>query len=70
MDEKTTVSINGANWTLKDSILYKLDRTLAVLGIICLGGWALYIGSTESSQIGMAAISGLVGYIGGRATTK
>ena len=52
--------------TLKEMILYKVDRTLAILGVIVLGAWALYIGTTDSIQIAMAAIGGLVGYVGGR----
>lgn len=42
-------------------ISFKLDRTLAIIGIILIG-----ITATDS-QIWMAAVSGLVGYIGGRA---
>jgi len=56
--------------TLKERILYKLDRTLAILGIIGLGVWALKIGTPESIQIAMAAIGGLVGYVGGRTGPK
>jgi hypothetical protein len=52
--------------SVRGYILYKLDRTLAILGVIGLGAWALYVGTTESIQIAMAAIGGLVGYIGGR----
>lgn len=47
-------------------VSFKLDRTLAIIGIILIGGMALYFDATES-QLGMAAVSGLVGYIGGRA---
>jgi len=47
-------------------MLYKLDRTIAILGIIALGVWGLKIGTNESIQIAMGAIGGLVGYVGGR----
>lgn len=56
--------------SIKAYILYKLDRTLAILGIIGLGVWALKIGTAESIQIAMAAIGGLVGYVGGRTGNK
>uniref|UniRef100_A0A6H1ZL38 Uncharacterized protein n=1 Tax=viral metagenome TaxID=1070528 RepID=A0A6H1ZL38_9ZZZZ len=45
---------------------FKLDRTLAIVGIVLIGGLALCFNVTDS-QLGMAAVSGLVGYIGGRA---
>ena len=51
---------------VKKYILYKVDRTIAILGVIILGTWALRIGTPESSQIAIAAIGGLIGYIGGR----
>ena len=60
-----TASVDNAV-SNKQMVLYKLDRTLAILGIIVLGGIALFVGSTESLQISTAAIGGLVGYVGGR----
>ena len=48
-------------------ITFKLDRTLAIIGIILIGGMAIKINSTEAIQLAMAAVGGLVGYIGGRA---
>ena len=53
-------------WSIKEYILYKLDRTIAVGGLIIIGIWALYRGTPETVQIGMAVVGGLVGYIGGR----
>ena len=63
------VTINGVECrTFKEMILYKIDRTFAILGIIFLGSLAL--GHVESDptalNITMAAIAGLVGYVGGR----
>lgn len=50
-------------------ILYKLDRSLVIL---CVSGIAivalLKYSGTEAAQIATAAISGLVGYLGGRAS--
>ena len=54
------------DFSIKGYLLYKLDRTIAITGIVFLGAWSLYIGTTESTQIAMAAIGGLVGYVGGR----
>ena len=48
----------------KEIMFYKMDRTLAIIGIITLGCVALL--SSSESQLTMAAISGLVGYVGGR----
>ena len=47
-------------------LLFKVDRTIAILGIIALGSWGLYVGTTESIQIAMACVGGLVGYVSGR----
>ena len=47
-------------------VSFKLDRTLAIVGIVLIGGLAIFLNVTDS-QLGMAAVSGLVGYIGGRA---
>jgi hypothetical protein len=63
MDEEQTYSI-------KEYILFKLDRSIAILGLIALGLWSMYKGTPETVQIGMAVVGGLVGYIGGRAGNK
>ena len=52
--------------TITQYILYKLDRTLAIGGIIIIALLAIWLGKTDSSNIVMAGISGLVGYVGGR----
>ena len=56
--------------TVTEYILWKLDRTIAILGLIVLGSWGLYKATPESIQIGIAVVGGLVGYIGGRAGSK
>jgi len=52
--------------SIKEYVLFKLDRTITIVGLVILGGWSLYQGTTESLQIGLAVVAGLVGYIGGR----
>ena len=54
------------NYSAKDMLLYKLDRTLAIAGIIALGIWSLMAGSPDALNIAMACVGGLVGYVGGR----
>jgi len=54
--------------TPKQYILYKLDRTLAILGIIGIALAALVILKVaDAQQIAIASIGVLGGYIGGRA---
>jgi len=57
-------------YSIKEYILFKVDRTIAILGLVMLGAWAMYTGTAETVQIGMAVVGGLVGYIGGRAGSK
>jgi len=47
---------------------YKLDRTLAILGVIGVAFTALVLGKAnpDTLQVATAAIGGLIGYIGGR----
>jgi hypothetical protein len=48
-------------------LLYKLDRSIAILGVIGIALMALYLGKApDSMNIATAAIGGLVGYVGGR----
>jgi hypothetical protein len=48
-------------------MLYKLDRTLAIIGVIAIAIFALWYGKApDSLNIATAAIGGLVGYVGGR----
>lgn len=51
---------------IKQYILYKLDRTFAILGLIAIGIYALNKGTTEGMQITIAVAGVLGGYIGGR----
>ena len=54
-------------YTTKEYILYKLDRTLAIGGVIAIAllGMAWLV-PEAATQIAAAAIGGLVGYVGGR----
>jgi len=55
--------------TVTEYLLYKLDRTLAVAGVIVIALCALWwVSANEALQIATAAVGGLIGYIGGRAT--
>ena len=53
--------------TAVEYLLYKLDRTLAIVGVIGIALASIYLGKApDSMQIATAAIGGLVGYVGGR----
>jgi len=61
------------NRSIRDLILYKMDRTFAVLGIILIGCWAMAKGdkvADASVQIAFGAVTALATYIGGRTGTK
>ena len=59
--------IKDTTYTAKEYILYKLDRTIAIGGIIviALAAMALLVPGA-ATQIASAALGGLVGYVGGR----
>jgi len=72
-EPKEVLKIDGVECrTFKEMILYKMDRTIAIVGIILLGALALSFKTvnTTASQIVMVAIGGLVTYVGGRTGTK
>ena len=46
---------------------YKLDRTMGIVGIVVLGGWALYLKTPETITAAGIAIGALATYIGNRA---
>jgi hypothetical protein len=53
--------------SLTEAILYKVDRTLAIIGVIAIALFALsFAKAPDSLNIATAAIGGLVGYVGGR----
>jgi hypothetical protein len=65
-DEQPVTGTTETPKTLRGMVLYKIDRTFAILGIIGLGLFALTKTTPDATQIAMAAIGGLVGYVGGR----
>jgi len=60
------------NRSIRDLILYKMDRTFAVLGIILIGCWSMAKAeiADASVQIAFGAVTALATYIGGRTGTK
>jgi hypothetical protein len=64
--QDTPVEVTNDKRALKEMLFYKLDRTLAIMGIIALGGMALYIRTAEAMQVTSLAMGALAGYIGGR----
>lgn len=62
-DESVTDKLKPINY-----VLYKLDRTLSIIGIIAIAICSIAVlGSAGSKEIVMASAGGLIGYIGGRA---
>jgi hypothetical protein len=55
---------NGCR-SISEYLLYKLDRSLAIIGIIAIAIVALFFVKTPENIVS-AAIGGLVGYVGGR----
>jgi len=65
------VIVNGVECrTIKEMILYKMDRTLAILGLIALGIIALTTKTVTVPAISVVSLiaGGLVTYIGGKIT--
>ena len=53
--------------SMSEQILWKLDRSLAIIGIIAIAIVSIFFyKGSEGVQIVSAAIGGLVGYVGGR----
>jgi hypothetical protein len=55
---------------IKEYILYKLDRTIAVIGLIIIAMWVCWLRQPEGMQIVNTAVGGLIGYICGRGAAK
>lgn len=71
-EPKTPIVVNGVECrSFKEMILYKMDRTLAIAGIILLGVWAMNV-KTEipALPIATAAVGALSVYVGGRVQSK
>ena len=57
-------------YSIREYILFKLDRQISVIGLVILAGWGLYLGTTESLQLSSAIAGGLVVYVTGRGANK
>jgi len=71
MPDETPTVVNGVECrTMKEMILYKMDRTLAILGLIALGIIALTTKTVTVPAISVVSLiaGGLVTYIGGKIT--
>ena len=64
-DEITTELKENGCRSIAEYLLYKLDRSLAIFGIIAFAVVALFYVKTPENIVS-AAIGGLVGYVGGR----
>lgn len=54
-------------YSASDYLLYKMDRTIAILGVIAIAIYAMMVLVPEAAtQIASAGIGGLIGYVGGR----
>lgn len=66
-DETITAELGEVQCrTLKEMLLYKMDRTLAVTGIILLSGFALWLRMPETTAAGGIGIGALASYIGSK----
>lgn len=52
--------------TLAQYLTWKLDRTIAILGLIALGLFGMWIGKNEAMQVSIAVAGALAGYLGSR----
>ena len=57
---------------IRDLILYKLDRTIAISGLVAIGLWSLMSSGEKPDfiQVTIAVVGVLGGYIGGRSVSK
>ena len=65
-DETPIIEAEPVKFSITEQLLYKQDRTIAIIGIIALGVMALLKGTPDAQQIAVAAVGGLIGYLGGR----
>lgn len=54
------------NFTIKEYILFKLDRNIAILGLVALGVIALIHNTDQSEKIVAGVVSALAVYLGAR----
>jgi len=53
-------------YSIREYILFKLDRQISIVGLVILAGWSLSLGTTESLQLAAAIAGGLIVYVTGR----
>jgi hypothetical protein len=54
-------------YSIKDLILYKLDRTLAIVGLVVIAGAAMWADLSEpSAKVVTAVVTALAMYVGGK----
>jgi len=60
------------SYSLKNLILYKMDRTIAVLGMVGIGLWSLMVKemSPDAGKIAASVITGLGVYLGVKGGNK
>jgi len=71
VEKVPAVIVNGVECkTMKEMILYKMDRTLAILGLIAIAIIALKTKTVAVPAIAVVSLiaGGLVTYIGGKIT--
>jgi len=64
------VKEEACGYTVQEYMLYKLDRTLAICGLVIAILWSIHKATPEALQIANIIAAGLVGYIGGRGGQK
>ena len=52
--------------TLKEMLLYKMDRTIVVLGVVGLSAYAFYLRTPETIAAGSLGIGALAAYLGAK----
>ena len=70
MAEETTTEGCELPRSTTEYVLYKLDRSIAVAGLIIIAMWICWLKLPEGMQIVNTAVGGLIGYICGRGTAK
>ena len=71
MPDETPIVVNGVECrTFKEMILYKMDRTLAICGLVAIAIIALTTKTASVPAITVVSLiaGGLVTYIGGKIT--
>ena len=55
-------------YTIKEYILFKLDRNIAIIGLVTLGVTALILQVPKSDEIVSGVVAALAVYLGARGT--